>query len=119
MSTAPAVPAELDAEIAAAAEAENLRALEPDEAAAVNELRFIKAEVKRLEDRRDELTSHIKDILKGYKGATVMGKLIVSLTERAGQRRCDTDKLRIEFPQAYEACVRQGAKQSVLLFAKK
>lgn len=114
----PANPAEIDAEIAEAQEAENLLALETDQLAHIQELRFLRAERKRLTAREDELSAEIKTLLAGYKGATYAGRLVATLADRAGQRRIDADKLRVMWPEAYAACVKQGARQIVLQLPK-
>jgi hypothetical protein len=116
MSTAPAVPAEVDAEVAASQEAENILALDPVQAAVVRELQFVKAEKKRLADRDEFLTGEVKKILGKHKGATVLGKLLVSLTPRAGRRTADMTKLATDYPEAFAACVTKGADVQVLHF---
>lgn len=106
--------AEIDHEIAEAAEAENLLALDPDQAEKLYRLRSVKADLSKLRAEEAALSAEVKGFLKGYSGATVLGRLIATITPRLGNRKMDYDRFAIDHPKLYAKYVTRGATISVL-----
>lgn len=104
----------VEAEIAEAAEAENLLALTVDQAEKIYQLQRVKADLAKLRHEDAALSAEVKGWLDGYEGATLMGKLLASISHRAGRRVVDWDLLAVKFPKAYAKCVSKGEEVAVL-----
>lgn len=104
----------VEAEMAEAAENENLLALTAEQAEKVYQLQRVRADMSKLRHEEAALSAEIKGLLHGYEGATLLGKLLASISHRAGRRITDFDLLAAKYPKAYARCVSKGEDVPVL-----
>jgi hypothetical protein len=107
--------ARLDAEIAEAlANEETLLELTADQAAKAIALAQVRAELAKLRKEEAAMSAELKAALKGHSGATLLGKLVLSISKRAGARHVDYDRFAAEHPKIYAKMVSRGAEVDVL-----
>lgn len=88
-----------------------VRVAEPAEAAALQELVALRAQMKRAEERAKELANGLAAVAGAHRIAlaATKGSPYGQAQMSAGRTTIDSEKLQADFPDAYAACKRTGA----------
>jgi len=97
-----------------AAEAEAAVVLTTEQVKVFTDLRAARDAEKGWKREKDRLTAAARSILDGAKGAVYKDRIVATVSSRAGRRSVDLDRLRVEYPEAYRACVTTGDPTEVI-----
>lgn len=84
----------------------------------IEELRAVKAKIKDLETKKDEVENSIKILLGDRAVGTICGKKAVTWKER-NYSRIDTEKLKTEWAKVYEECLKTTTIRTLVLSRSK
>lgn len=80
--------------------------LEDGQVDLVEEYRYVKAELDKLEERAEQLKVAILAMLRDSDGATIGGALVVRRVQPTGYEKLDPKVVERRYPDVYQSCLK-------------